>query len=222
MRVSRLLTLVGLLQARGTMTAEQLAGELGVSRRTVYRDVEVLATAGIRLEAEHGPAGGYRIPRDAVRALLSLTGPDVEALTLARIVAGSIDVSLDAGAEHAEAKLVAALGPDARARAARTRRRFLVREPKAAPALGTAMRAVREQRWIRLSAPDADARELRALGMVHEDDGWHLVADDGARLRAHRLDDAIDLVALDARFEPPVGFDVAHAWATLRGAARPA
>jgi predicted DNA-binding transcriptional regulator YafY len=54
MRVSRLLTLVGLLKARGSMTADELAGELGVSRRTVYRDVEVLAKAGVRLESAHG------------------------------------------------------------------------------------------------------------------------------------------------------------------------
>lgn len=216
MRVSRLLTLVGLLQARGTMTAEQLAGELGVSRRTVYRDVEVLATAGVRLEAEHGPAGGYRIPRDTVRTLLSLTGPDVEALTLARIVAGSLDATLDAGAEHAEAKLLAALGPEARARAARTRRRFLVRERTPAPAIGAAMRAVRDQRWVRLALPGEGAHELRALGMVNDGDGWHLVADDGGgRLRAHRLDETAELVALDARFEPPAGFDVGRAWAQL-------
>jgi hypothetical protein len=75
MRVSRLLTLVGLLKARGSMTADELAGELGVSRRTVYRDVEVLAKAGVRLESAHGPAGGCRIPRRDRPEMLGL-GPD--------------------------------------------------------------------------------------------------------------------------------------------------
>ena len=40
MRASRLLSLLLLLQTRGRMTAQQLANELEVSVRTVYRDVE--------------------------------------------------------------------------------------------------------------------------------------------------------------------------------------
>jgi predicted DNA-binding transcriptional regulator YafY len=84
MRVSRLLTLVGLLKARGSMTAEELAGELGVSRRTVYRDVEVLAKAGVRLESAHGRAGGYRIPRRGRPEMLGLGAEATESAALAR------------------------------------------------------------------------------------------------------------------------------------------
>ncbi len=84
MRVSRLLSLVGLLKARGSMTADELAGELGVSRRTVYRDVEVLAKAGVRLESAHGPAGGYRIPRRDRPEMLGLGPGATESAALAR------------------------------------------------------------------------------------------------------------------------------------------
>lgn len=84
MRVSRLLTLVGLLKARGSMTAEELAGELGVSRRTVYRDVEVLAKAGVRLDSAHGRAGGYRIPRRGRPEMLGLGAEATESAALAR------------------------------------------------------------------------------------------------------------------------------------------
>jgi predicted DNA-binding transcriptional regulator YafY len=49
MRASRLVSILLLLQARGRMTAAQLAAELEVSVRTVYRDVESLHEAGIPL-----------------------------------------------------------------------------------------------------------------------------------------------------------------------------
>lgn len=43
MRADRLLSLLLCLQSRGQMTARQLAAELEVSLRTVYRDLEALA-----------------------------------------------------------------------------------------------------------------------------------------------------------------------------------
>lgn len=60
MRASRLLSL--LPQTRGRMTAQQLASELKVSVRTVYRDVEaLLSAAGVPLYGDAGHAGGYQL-----------------------------------------------------------------------------------------------------------------------------------------------------------------
>src|SRR4051794_41817783 len=62
-RASRLISLLLLLQTRGQLTAAELAERLEVSERTIQRDADALAAAGVPVEAVRGPAGGDRRPR---------------------------------------------------------------------------------------------------------------------------------------------------------------
>lgn len=63
-KTERLVAITLLLQARGKMSAHHLAGVLGVSPRTIYRDMDVLSLAHVPVSMDYGPGGGYYLPDD--------------------------------------------------------------------------------------------------------------------------------------------------------------
>jgi predicted DNA-binding transcriptional regulator YafY len=60
-RAGRLLNLLLVLQNGGRFTARDLAGRLGVSERTVLRDIEVLSGSGVPVYGVRGPGGGFEM-----------------------------------------------------------------------------------------------------------------------------------------------------------------
>src|SRR5687768_15045227 len=82
MRSSRLLALLFILQRRGQATAAQLASELEVSVRTLYRDVASLMAAGVPVWTEPGPQGGIRLMEGWRTRLDGLTADEASALFL--------------------------------------------------------------------------------------------------------------------------------------------
>ena len=59
----RLLSTLSALQGTAAMAGPELAARLGVTVRTVRRDVERLRQLGYAVESTRGPAGGYRLGR---------------------------------------------------------------------------------------------------------------------------------------------------------------
>lgn len=109
MRSSRLLALLLLLQARGRMSASEIAEEFEISIRTVYRDIDALSAAGVPVYGESGPGGGFQF-HDGYRAgLTGLTLDEASALLLAGFPQAIEVFGLDTQADLAHRKVAASL-----------------------------------------------------------------------------------------------------------------
>jgi predicted DNA-binding transcriptional regulator YafY len=79
-RTARLLELLIRVQTKPRFTAQELAEEFGVSRRTMLRDLGALSAMGVPLRSTPGPGGGYSLPRGGRRLSPSLTVDEALAL----------------------------------------------------------------------------------------------------------------------------------------------
>ncbi|MET2010641.1 WYL domain-containing protein [Microbacterium chocolatum] len=183
---SRLLTLLSLLQTRRDWPGSLLASRLGVSDRTVRRDIDRLREMGYRIRASMGPDGGYRL--DSGDELPPLLFDDDQALA----VAVALRTAPAVGAEIGEAAL-RALGTLRQVMPSRVRHRLdtldvtIVRRPNEAPApttdldvLVTLAQTIRDRQTLRFDyLPATGATTTRALVPPRRVEPHHLVSSHG-------------------------------------------
>ncbi|SNY30518.1 helix-turn-helix transcriptional regulator [Paractinoplanes atraurantiacus] len=224
MRAGRLVSLLLLLQTRGRMTAQDLAGELEVSVRTVYRDVESLSAAGVPIYADRGPAGGYQLLDGYRTRLTGLTSDEAGTLFLAGMPGPAAELGLGSVLAAAELKLRASLPGELADRADRVRERFHLDAPgwfragEPTPHLSTVADAVwsgrvLQIRYRRWKAPREVDRTLHPLGVVLKAGRWYLVAAYGERTTAYRVSNILAAEVLAEPAARPEGFDLAEYWA---------
>jgi predicted DNA-binding transcriptional regulator YafY len=212
-RADRLLSLALLLQARGAATARALAAELGVSVRTVYRDLEALGAAGVPVVTEPGPGGGCRLLDGYRFPLRGLRPDEAEALLILGVPAVLRELGLAGAltAAHRQIQVTAGLTSGALVHLDMPRW-FGGREE--VPCLRDLARALRLGRKLAIKYPPADGepRVVGPFGLVNKAGTWYLVAEaGGARVfRAGRVSAAR---VLPEPFECPADFDLAAFWA---------
>lgn len=223
MRASRLLSLLLLLQNRGRMTALELAAELEVSVRTVYRDVDALGAAGVPVVADRGPGGGYRLLDGYRTRLTGLSADEADSLFLAGAPGPAAALGLGEVLTVAELKLLAALPEALRDRVGRVRERFLLdptiwfRDADRPRFLAEIADAVWHRRPLRVRYRRWGGeveRTLEPLGLVLKGGSWYLVATADGQLppRTYRAARVLALETLPGRFARPEAFDLAAYW----------
>ncbi|HUQ54209.1 YafY family protein [Lentzea sp.] len=219
MKSSRLMQVLLLLQSRGRMTADELAAELEVSPRTIYRDIDSLSAAGIPVYADRGPAGGYQLVDGYRTRLTGLTSGEAQSLFLAGLPGPAADLGLKEFAAAAQLKLLAALPTELRDKAEQIRQRFHLDTPswfrgdEPTEHLATIADAVWEQRRVRMTyrrwGDDTVEREVDPYGLVLKAGTWYFVGSG----RTYRVSRVLALEAMDDVFDRPADFDLARYWA---------
>ena len=221
MRASRLVSLLLLLQARGQLTAGELARELEVSERTVHRDVEALSASGVPIYAERGAHGGIRLVDGYRTRLTGMTGEEAEALFLAGLPGPAAELGLGTVVAAAQLKVLASLPPELRARASRLVERFHLdagewfRTSQPVPFLGALSDAVWNATRIAIDyerGSGPSRRVIEPLGLVLKAGIWYVVARSDGQIRTFRVSRVTGVEPATERFERPAGFDLAAYW----------
>jgi predicted DNA-binding transcriptional regulator YafY len=227
-RAGRLLAVLLALQRRGgRATASELAGELEVSVRTVYRDVLALQSAGVPLWTETGPGGGVRLLDGWRTTLDGLSADEAASLFLAGAGGAAAELGLGSILAAAQSKLMSTLPPELRARAQRIRARFLLDAPHwfhqretldALPVIADALWSDRHLRLTYRRADRAVSRRVAPLGLVLKAGTWYLVAGVGGERRSYRVGRIVNAEIDDVRFDRPADFELATWWAQSEAA----
>jgi predicted DNA-binding transcriptional regulator YafY len=217
----RLFDLVDALQGRGVRTSDALAVELGVSERTVRRDLQRLLELDVPVESMPGRNGGVRLESGALLPAVRFTDDELLALvTGLRSAAANTDEVLERAAHRALARLETVLSPTVRVRL-----RALQQALRPAPADDTRPVAAPSEHVIALAEASSAGRRLRIsyrggrgetvterridpYGLAKLG-AWYVVAYCHLRedLRTFRVDRIRSIVTLPELFEAPEAFD---------------
>ncbi len=222
MRADRLVAALLFLQARGRVTASELADELEISERTARRDLEALAMAGIPVYSQPGRGGGWSLLGGARTDLSGLTAAEARTLFL---VAGP-SAAATPQIKAALRKLVRALPEPFRAEA-EAAASAVVLDPTSwdrtsfppPEHLEVLQRAVVEGVQVRLRYAGRDRPEseriVHPLGLVAKGSVWYLVAGTDAGQRTFRVSRVRAVALTDDPAHKPEGFDLAETWRSI-------
>ncbi|MDR6319954.1 helix-turn-helix transcriptional regulator [Actinoplanes couchii] len=181
-RAERQYALVDLLRgARRPWSATRLAGEFGVSTRTIERDIGSLQLAGVPIYADHGVTGGYSILREYSLPPLNLSA--AESLAVLAGLALLESSPYQGAARRAHAKIAAVMDEEHWAPVQEILGRMQVIDAVApedgAVPLGMLSDVIAARRVVRLTYLGEDlatstVRDVETMGLLRAGDAWLL------------------------------------------------
>ncbi|APV51633.1 hypothetical protein BWI17_19215 [Betaproteobacteria bacterium GR16-43] len=195
MRAGRLLQVLMLLQGEGRMSATRIAEKMGVSVRTVHRDIEELSASGVPVVAERGATGGFTLLEGWRTRLTGLT--------------------------PIEATVMSSLPDSWQADARRVASRFHLdpvgwyRAPARADHLAAVADAVWKERRLKIrydSWKGVSERTIEPLGLVLKGGEWYAVAQTKKGVATYKVANIQAVERSGGTFKRPARFDLGQHW----------
>ncbi len=222
MRADRLLSLMMLLQSKGMMTAADLANELEVTERTIYRDVIALSTAGIPVYTTKGPGGGIGLVEEYRNSLTALKPEEVRALFLLEIPPALEQLGVGETVRKALLKLSSAYYAKPGVEKGEQSVKIMLdpydwhQRDELLPWLKTCQDALNQNRMLELVyKSDFNAMlemNVGPLGLVAKSQRWYLVVLRGDHYRTLQVSKIHSAKVSTRVFEAPPDFKLAAYW----------
>lgn len=219
MRADRLISLLLFLQARGRVTASEVAVELEVSLSTARRDLEALSSAGVPVYVQPGRGGGWQLIGGAKTNLTGFSKSEADELFWRMGTTGVADPVV----RTARQKVIQALPGDFKVDAGRLATSIHYDHAtwgadtvEAVVDLDSFRHAVISRRRINVVHNSrkgvVTACDLAPLGLVAKAGVWYLIADGEQGIRSYRIDRLGKLQIAETTFEPPSDFNLVDFW----------
>jgi predicted DNA-binding transcriptional regulator YafY len=222
MRAERLLSILMIMQRGQSLTAGELANRLGVSVRTIFRDIDALSGMGVPVYTEPGRGGGIRLLEGYSSDLTGLSSGEAEALALVASPASMGVRELDTPARTALDKLAAAVPTMHQLRAQHARGRLLFdtkpwfRSNDTTPFLDQLRGVIWKNERIHLSYQRSNGEHkdyvVEPYALVVKVDTWYLIGQVKREMRVFRLSRMLGLKPTGEIFERDAQFDLHKYW----------
>lgn len=211
---TRLLTVLELLQSRGSIGGIELASKLEVDERSVRRYIMALRDMGIPVESEKGRYGSYSLRPGYRMPPLMFNDPETLAISLGLMAVRKLGLSSAPGVESALAKIERVLPDELRDQVRAVQEALTLNMPVYERVRGEviallSLAAYQHWRaWIEYRGGRDGERTERVIdvyGLVYHAGGWYAVCYCHLRKdrRVFRLDRIEEVKLLDEEFDPP-------------------
>jgi predicted DNA-binding transcriptional regulator YafY len=227
MRADRLLSILMLLQDRGRLTAQELAQELEVSERTIYRDMDALSSAGVPVYAERGPGGGCSLVDSYRTNLTGLTRDEVRALFMLSVPAPLAELGVDQDLKAALLKLSAALPEVFQPEGTHVQQRIHLdstpwfHQVEQSPNIHTIQKALwgnsKLKLTYRLGFEAQVENYVEPYGLVAKSNTWYLIFSREGTIFVRKITNVMDARLTNDRFDHLPDFDLVKFWSRWCG-----
>ncbi|MFJ7407996.1 MULTISPECIES: helix-turn-helix transcriptional regulator [unclassified Lysinibacillus] len=216
-KMVNMLSILWLLKTRKQLTAKELAEELEISIRTVYRYIDALCASGVPIISDAGHNGGYSLLNEFTKAPLFFNPDEQKALVHAAKFAIDAGYPFSETLDEAISKLKMYTNEEQLNHINNHLRGFEIIHPTVAPSLKPILQdleiAVADSYSLNIvyhkeRAIEPQSRHIDPYGIVYWKSKWYTVAYCHLRkeVRSFRIDRIQSLSKTDQKFDRPFGF----------------